>query len=82
MERGQNANDGHNASTAARVVGYESPSQFSREYKRLFGMTPVEEAEQTRAFYQFAGDVAIMKGGAARHHRLWHPARVSDASVR
>jgi AraC-like DNA-binding protein len=41
--------DGYNASTAARAVGYESPSQFSREFKRLFGVTPVEEAEQTRA---------------------------------
>jgi hypothetical protein len=40
---------GYNPSTAARVVGYESPSQFSREFKRLFGVTPVEEAEQTRA---------------------------------
>jgi AraC-like DNA-binding protein len=43
------AHDGYNASSAARVVGYESPSQFSREFKRLFGATPVEEAEQTRA---------------------------------
>lgn len=42
------AHDGYNASTAARAVGYESPSQFSREFKRLFGMTPVEEAEQAR----------------------------------
>lgn len=42
------AHDGYNASTAARAVGYESPSQFSREFKRLFGMTPVEEAEHTR----------------------------------
>ena len=41
--------DGYNARTAARAVGYESPSQFSREFKRLFGVTPVEEAEQTRA---------------------------------
>jgi AraC-like DNA-binding protein len=43
------AHDGYNASTAAKAVGYESPSQFSREFKRLFGMTPVEEAEQTRS---------------------------------
>ena len=43
------AHDGYNAGTAARAVGYESPSQFGREFKRLFGMTPVEEAEQTRA---------------------------------
>jgi AraC-like DNA-binding protein len=43
------AHDGYNAGTAARAVGYESPSQFSREFKRLFGVTPIEEAEQTRA---------------------------------
>jgi AraC-like DNA-binding protein len=43
------AHDGYNASTAARAVGYESASQFSREFKRLFGATPLEEAEQTRA---------------------------------
>jgi AraC-like DNA-binding protein len=43
------AHDGYNASTAARAVGYESPSQFSREFKRLFGVTPVEQAEHTRA---------------------------------
>jgi AraC-like DNA-binding protein len=43
------AHDGYNASTAARAVGYESPSQFSREFKRLFGVTPLEEAEHTRA---------------------------------
>jgi AraC-like DNA-binding protein len=43
------AHDGYNASTAARAVGYESPSQFSREFKRLFGSTPLEEAEQTRS---------------------------------
>ena len=43
------AHDGYNAGTVARAVGYESPSQFSREFKRLFGVTPVEEAENTRA---------------------------------
>ena len=43
------AHDGYNAGTAARAVGYESPSQFSREFKRLFGVTPVAEAEHTRA---------------------------------
>ncbi len=42
------AHDGYNASMAALAVGYESPSQFSREFKRLFGVTPGEEAEQTR----------------------------------
>lgn len=36
--------DGVNASTAAVRVGYESPSQFSREFKRFFGRPPLEEA--------------------------------------
>jgi len=31
------AHDGNNASTAARAVGYESPSQFRREFKRFSG---------------------------------------------
>ncbi|MDW3686260.1 AraC family transcriptional regulator [Cupriavidus sp. CV2] len=36
--------EGFNASVAASKVGYESPSQFSREFKRFFGRTPVDEA--------------------------------------
>ena len=31
------------ASTAAFEVGYESPSQFSREYSRLFGAPPMRD---------------------------------------
>jgi AraC-like DNA-binding protein len=41
--------DGVNAGTAAHQVGYESVSQFSREFKRLFGATPSEEAGNLRA---------------------------------
>jgi AraC-like DNA-binding protein len=33
------------ASSASARVGYESPSQFSREFKRFFGRSPGEEAE-------------------------------------
>jgi AraC-like DNA-binding protein len=40
--------DGCNASTAAKAVGYESASQFSREFKRQFGMTPMEGVERLR----------------------------------
>jgi AraC-like DNA-binding protein len=29
-------------------VGYTSPSQFSREFKRLFGLTPAAEARRMR----------------------------------
>lgn len=36
--------DGINAYSAAFHVGYESPSQFNREYKRLFGLTPGKDA--------------------------------------
>ncbi|HEY9101710.1 AraC family transcriptional regulator [Chitinimonas sp.] len=35
---------GVTAAAAAAAVGYESSSQFNREFKRLFGRTPVEEA--------------------------------------
>lgn len=33
---------GSTAKNAAREVGYESESQFSREFRRFFGMTPTE----------------------------------------
>ena len=33
------------ASTVAFAVGYESPSQFSREYSRMFGMSPKAHSE-------------------------------------
>ena len=36
------------ASTAAYQVGYESPSQFSREYSRLFGAPPRRDIELFR----------------------------------
>jgi len=31
------------AASAAFQVGYESPSQFSREYSRLYGAPPVRD---------------------------------------
>jgi AraC-like DNA-binding protein len=40
--------DGINAGTAAGSVGYESPSQFSREFKRFFGNSPMDEAVKMR----------------------------------
>jgi AraC-like DNA-binding protein len=39
------------ASTAAFNVGYESASQFSREFKRLFGRAPQAEIEWMKATY-------------------------------
>lgn len=37
------------AAAAAGRVGYESASQFSREFKRFFGSTPREEAERMKS---------------------------------
>lgn len=42
---------GRTAATAAVEVGYESPSQFSREFKRLFGRTPTQEAKRLKQAY-------------------------------
>jgi AraC-like DNA-binding protein len=41
--------DGLDAASAAHRVGYESPSQFSREYRRLFGAPPREDISLLRA---------------------------------
>lgn len=37
-----------NAARAAYAVGYESPSQFSREYARMFGEPPLRDATMHR----------------------------------
>lgn len=34
------------ASNAAYQVGYESPSQFSREYSRMFDAPPIRDIER------------------------------------
>ena len=41
--------EGSGAAVAATAVGYESASQFSREFKRFFGASPTEEARRVRA---------------------------------
>ncbi|WP_319001074.1 MULTISPECIES: hypothetical protein [unclassified Halomonas] len=40
--------DGVTAAAASRV-GYESPFQFSREFKRFFGRPPAEEVRTMKA---------------------------------
>jgi AraC-like DNA-binding protein len=44
--------EGIDAAAAGHRVGYESPSQFSREYRRLFGAPPRAEVEQVRSSAQ------------------------------
>ena len=41
--------NGLDAARAGHEVGYDSPSQFSREYRRLFGAPPIADAERLRA---------------------------------
>jgi AraC-like DNA-binding protein len=48
--------EGMRAGIAAERVGYESSSQFSREFKRLFGASPLEETERVR---RMLGVVAV-----------------------
>jgi AraC-like DNA-binding protein len=41
-------NEHLDAANAAFQTGYESPSQFSREYARLFGVTPKRDINGLR----------------------------------
>lgn len=47
--------EGIEAAAAAHRVGYESPSQFSREYRRLFGAPPRKDVTQLRVGAGAAG---------------------------
>jgi len=49
--------NGMNANTASAQVGYESPSQFSREFKRLFGRSPLDEARHLKEVLSLASPV-------------------------
>ncbi|NWB48877.1 AraC family transcriptional regulator [Pseudomonas gingeri] len=51
-------------SRAAFAVGYESPSQFSREYGRLFGTTPRR-------------DIALMRGQEPKQHAFTQDAHTA-----
>jgi AraC-like DNA-binding protein len=42
------ARDGVTAAGVALRVGYESASQFSREFKRMFGRSPTDEAQHVK----------------------------------
>ena len=43
------------AATSAFQVGYESPSQFSREYSRIFGAPPLRDMASLRQMASIAG---------------------------
>src|SRR6202035_4050000 len=47
--RGRMLMDGLDAASAAFEVGYESASQFSREYSRYFGQPPIRDIRTLRS---------------------------------
>lgn len=61
--------DGMTAATASVKVGYESPSQFSREFKRLFGRSPTDEVRHLKELLSVASPVVHSR---AEIHALGH----------
>lgn len=49
--------NGTSAAQASAQVGYESPSQFSREFRRMFGRTPTDEVRHLKALLQLSEPV-------------------------
>jgi AraC-like DNA-binding protein len=47
--------DGLNVSEAAYKIGYESPAQFNREYKRLFGAPPKKDSRSNELHLAWYG---------------------------
>lgn len=63
-------NEHFDAASAAFEVGYESPSQFSREYSRLFGAPPRRDIEVMRTAARTNGHAgAGAEGGGAAEAR-------------
>lgn len=50
------------AADVAFQVGYESPSQFSREYSRMFGLPPIEDVKRLRTQFDQRTDASIPYG--------------------
>lgn len=57
--------EGLDAGNAGHRVGYQSPSQFSREYGRLYGLSPARDMESVRENAREAGRGGILPGAVA-----------------
>jgi len=58
-------NNALDAASAAFEVGYESPTQFNREYSRFFGQPPMKDIRSLRSSGVPAGDPIINQTSAA-----------------
>jgi AraC-like DNA-binding protein len=66
------------AAEAALKVGYESPTQFHREFKRLFGHTPrQDDTAQTSPPPANNGTTRFVMRSSGLHSRLDGPERTS-----
>ena len=62
------------AATAAFQVGYESPSQFSREYSRLFGAPPLRDIKSLHQILPVEGaSFQPIMGRSGKGFNGWHP---------
>ena len=73
--------EGSGAAVAAAAVGYESASQFSREFKRFFGASPTEEARRVRAFVAEPAQSRFTRARLSCSAELQHRARSRQVSV-
>jgi AraC-like DNA-binding protein len=56
-------NNDLDAATAAFEVGYESPSQFNREYRRFFGQPPLRDVRAMRLAIAETGKTLAAQAG-------------------
>ncbi|WP_336740346.1 AraC family transcriptional regulator [Aureimonas altamirensis] len=56
---------GVSAGSAGFAVGYDSPSQFSREYRRLFGVPPRQDIARVQATPDYVGAVRAWRNGGS-----------------
>ena len=72
--------DGLDATTAAYEVGYESVSQFSREYSRFFGLPPIRDVKALKDLN--AAALSAVPNRSPDRTNEWQPTRPQQALSR
>jgi AraC-like DNA-binding protein len=65
------------AAAIAFAVGYESASQFSREYARMYGMPPVRDMARFKT-----PEATLARGGRLRPNELLRPGTLARSGIR